>query len=191
MASPPRESHQTLNVSGNSLCIMPQKNALTSVRKNVRNFVTRLNLGDQIFLWIEAHHQLVLQLAQVLFISSGIRKGWKALPAFSRITCLPTQSDVQLQPQTASKKMWNVFHVMKEKINLRNPVILEHGGLNGKGFKNKCATKSSIASSGNVFDNRCADTQRFASLQMERKLLRICCEYKRLGLKEASSQGRG
>ena len=58
---------------------------------------------------------------------------------------------------------------MKEKINLRNPAILEHGGLNGKGFKNKCATKSSIASSGNEFENRCAHTQRFASLQMERK----------------------
>lgn len=59
-------------------------------------------------------------------------------------------------------------HMWKE-INLRNPVIREHGGLSGKGFKNKCATKSSIASSDNEFENRCAATQRLASLENEQE----------------------
>lgn len=58
---------------------------------------------------------------------------------------------------------------LRKILNLRNPVIRELGGLNGNGFKNKCATKSSIASSDNEFENRCADTQRFASLNMKRK----------------------
>lgn len=51
--------------------------------------------------------------------------------------------------------------------NLKNPVIREHGALNGKGFKNIYATNSSIASSTKQAENRCEAAHRFASLHMK------------------------
>ena len=47
---------------------------------------------------------------------------------------------------------------------LKNPVIREQGAWNGNGFKKRYATTNSIASSARNDENRCEETQRFASL---------------------------
>lgn len=53
----------------------------------------------------------------------------------------------------------------RQILNLKNPVIREKGGSNGKGLKKRFETKSSTASSVSTVENRCAETHLLASLQ--------------------------
>lgn len=65
------------------------------------------------------------------------------------------------------EKYLNAPEVGYRNTNLKNPVIREHGALNGKGFKNIYATNSSTASSSKQAENRCEAAHRFASLHMK------------------------